>query len=148
MGNDLIALDRKARRELEQLLTDGNTAQKIAKRARIVLMTADGHGVVAIVKRWLTRHKRFTLHFTPTSCSWLNLVERLFAEITRQRIRRGTFNDVIELKTAIDEWIEHRNQNPKPFKWTASAKSTRKAPPSQKGARHRKSGMQMNESEH
>jgi len=342
MGNDLIALDRKARRELEQLLTDGNTAQKIAKRARIVLMTADGHGVVAImrevgvskttvwrwqdyfaeagvdglikgrskppgrkplsaamklkvvektvkerpanathwsvrsmaeemgishtsvqriwaehglkphlvrsfkisndpdfvakvedivglyvdppekalvlsvdeksqiqaldrtqpglplkkgragtmthdykrngtttlfaaldvaagtvigeclarhradeflsflktidretpahldlhlildnyathktpaVKRWLTRHKRFTLHFTPTSCCWLNLVERLFAEITRQRIRRGTFNDVIELKTAIDEWIEHRNQNPKPFKWTVSAKS-------------------------
>src|SRR5450631_3141422 len=75
------------------------------------------------VKRWLVRHKRFTLHFTPTSCSWLNLVERLFAEITRQRIRRGTFNDVTELKTAIDEWIEHRNQNPKPFKWTASAKS-------------------------
>ena len=75
------------------------------------------------VKRWLARHKRFTLHFTPTSSSWLNLVERLFAEITRQRIRRGTFNDVTELKTAIDEWIEHRNQNPKPFKWTASAKS-------------------------
>ena len=75
------------------------------------------------MKRWLARHKRFTLHFTPTSCSWLNLVERLFAEITRQRIRRGTFNDVTELKTAIDEWIEHRNQNPKPFKWTASAKS-------------------------
>src|SRR6266542_4508168 len=75
------------------------------------------------VKRWLARRKRFTLHFTPTSCSWLNLVERLFAEITRQRIRRGTFNDVTELKTAIDDWIEHRNQNPKPFKWTASAKS-------------------------
>lgn len=75
------------------------------------------------VKRWLARHKRFALHFTPTSCSWLNLVERLFAEITRQRIRRGTFDDVTELKTAIAEWIEHRNQNPKPFKWTASAKS-------------------------
>ena len=75
------------------------------------------------MKRWLVRHKRFTLHFTPTSCSWLNLVERLFAEITRQRIRRGTFNDVTELKTAIDEWIEHRNQNPRPFKWTASANS-------------------------
>jgi transposase len=74
------------------------------------------------VKRWLARHKRFMLHFTPTSCSWLNLVERLFAEITRQRIRRGTFNDVTELKTAIDEWIEHRNQNPKPFKWIASPK--------------------------
>ena len=75
------------------------------------------------VKRWLARHKRFTLHFTPTSSSWLNLVERLFAEITRQRIRRGTFNDVTELKTAIHEWIEHRNQDPKPFTWTANAKS-------------------------
>ena len=50
MGNDVIVLDRKARRELEQLLTDGNTAQKIAKRARIVLMTADGHGVMAIMR--------------------------------------------------------------------------------------------------
>jgi transposase len=75
------------------------------------------------VKRWLARHKRFSLRFTPTSCSWLNLVERLFAEITRQRIRRGTFNDVAELKIAIDDWIEHRNQNPKPFKRAASAKS-------------------------
>jgi transposase len=75
------------------------------------------------VKRWLARHKRFKLHFTPTSSSWINLVERLFAEITRQRIRRGTFNDVEELKAAIVDWIEHRNHNPKPFKWTASAKS-------------------------
>ncbi len=75
------------------------------------------------VQRWLARHKRFTLHFTPTSSSWLNLVERLFAEITRQSIRRGTFNNVEELKTAIANWIEHRNQNPKPFKWTAGAKS-------------------------
>jgi len=75
------------------------------------------------VKHWLARHKRFTLHFTPTSCSWLNLVERLFAEITRQRIRRGTFNNVAELKTAIAEWIKHRNKNPKPFTWIATAKS-------------------------
>ncbi len=75
------------------------------------------------VKRWLKRHKRFHLHFTPTSSSWLNLVERLFAEITRQRIRRGSFNSVDALKAAIAEWIEHRNQNPKPFTWTATAKS-------------------------
>jgi transposase len=75
------------------------------------------------VQRWLAKHKRFTLHFTPTSSSWLNLVERLFAEITRQRIRRGTFNTVEELKTAIADWIEYRNQNPKPFKWTAKPKS-------------------------
>jgi hypothetical protein len=75
------------------------------------------------VKRWLARHKRFILHFTPTSCSWINLVERLFAEITRQRIRRGIFHDVAELKAAINEWIEHRNQDPKPFTWTATAKT-------------------------
>lgn len=75
------------------------------------------------VRRWLARHRRFALHFTPTSSSWLNQVERLFAEITRQSIRRGTFNNVEELKTAIANWIEHRNQNPKPFKWTAGAKS-------------------------
>jgi transposase len=74
------------------------------------------------VKRWLARHKRFKLHFTPTSSSWLNLVERLFAEITRQRIRRGVFHNVTELEDAIHEWIEHRNQDPKPFTWTAKAK--------------------------
>jgi len=52
------------------------------------------------VNRWLKRHPRFKLHFTPTSCSWLNLVERLFAELTRQRIRRGPFNGVLEVAIA------------------------------------------------
>jgi transposase len=74
------------------------------------------------VNRWLKRHPRFKLHFTPTSCSWLNLVERLFAEITRQRIRRDTFNSVPELEAAIVDWIKHRNAHPKPFAWTAKAK--------------------------
>jgi transposase len=74
------------------------------------------------VKRWLKRHARFRLHFTPKSCSWINLVERLFAEITRQRIRRGTFTSVLELKAAIEEWIANRNDNPKPFTWTKTAK--------------------------
>ena len=71
------------------------------------------------VQAWLAKHERFKLHFTPTSCSWLNLVERLFAEITRQRIRRGVFTSVDDLETAITEWVEHRNANPKPFVWTA-----------------------------
>src|SRR3984893_12873631 len=75
------------------------------------------------VKRWLKRHPRFKLHFTPTSSSWLNLVERLFAEITRQRIRRGVFRSVPELEAAIIEWLNHRNAHPKPFIWTATAKS-------------------------
>jgi transposase len=71
------------------------------------------------VQAWLAKHPRFKLHFTPTSCSWLNLVERLFAEITRQRIRRGTFGSVADLEAAITDWIDARNANPKPFAWTA-----------------------------
>src|SRR6266404_201893 len=337
MGNDLIVLDRKARRELEQLLTDGNTAQKIAKRARIVLMTADGHGVVAIMREvgvskttvwrwqdyfaeagvdglikgrskppgrkrlstamklkvvektvkerpanathwsvramaeemgishtsvqriwaehglkphlvrsfkisndpefaaklrdivglyvdppahaivlsideksqiqaldrtqpglpmkkgragtmthdykrngtttlfaalnvlegkvigrcmprhrhqefirflnaidaevpgkraihvvldnyathkhpevlaWLARHKRFTFHFTPTSCSWLNAVEGYFAKLSRRRLRRGVFKSVTDLQAAINRFVAETNENPKPFLWT------------------------------
>ena len=73
------------------------------------------------VEAWLKRHKRFTLHFTPTSSSWLNLVERLFAEITRQRIRRGVFNSVADLQAAIEAWLAERNSKPKPFNWTAKA---------------------------
>ena len=75
------------------------------------------------VQRWLKRHPRFKLHFIPTSSSWLNLVERLFAEITRQQIRRGVFHSVPALEAAIVEWINHRNANPKPFVWTATARS-------------------------
>ena len=73
------------------------------------------------VKAWIARHPRFKLHFIPTSSSWLNLVERLFAEITRQKIRRGVFKSVDDLKTAIQAWIDDRNAKPKPFKWTAKA---------------------------
>ena len=73
------------------------------------------------VKRWLKRHPRFHLHFTPTSASWLNMVERFFAEITRKRIRRGAFKSVAELKSAIMEYLEKHNADPKPFIWTKSA---------------------------
>jgi hypothetical protein len=74
------------------------------------------------VKRRIAKHKRFKLRLTPTSSSWLNLVERLFAEITRQCIRRGVFRNVTELEDAIHEWIEHRNQDPKPLTWIAKTK--------------------------
>jgi transposase len=73
------------------------------------------------VQAWLKRHKRFHVHFTPTSSSWLNLVERWFREITDQRIRRGTFRSVEQLIQAIAEYIQHNNQTPKPFVWTAKA---------------------------
>lgn len=75
------------------------------------------------VKAWVARHPRFHLHFTPTSCSWLNLVERWFAELTNKRIRRGDFRSVAQLIAAIEDYLTHSNQQPKPFTWTASVES-------------------------
>ena len=71
------------------------------------------------VKSWLKRHPRFYLHFTPTSASWLNLVERFFREITDKRIRRGSFQNVSALIKAIEDYLENHNQNPKVFVWSA-----------------------------
>jgi transposase len=73
------------------------------------------------VKRWLQRHPRYVVHFTPTSGSWLNQVERFFAELTEKRIRRGAFRSVAALEAAIKDYLENHNQNPKPFVWTATA---------------------------
>jgi transposase len=73
------------------------------------------------VERWIKAHPRFHLHFTPTSASWLNMVERFFAEITRKRIRRGVFKSVADLKDAIMKYLENHNAYPKPFIWTKSA---------------------------
>lgn len=75
----------------------------------------------ADVKSWLIKHPRFHFHFIPTSSSWLNLVERWFGEITRKRIRRGTFQSVEKLTLAIEDYIQTNNANPKPFIWTKSA---------------------------
>ena len=72
----------------------------------------------AKVKAWLKRHPRFHMHFTPTSASWLNQVERFFGRITADRIRRGVFKSVPQLIEAIQEFIRINNQNPKPFIWT------------------------------
>lgn len=73
------------------------------------------------VQSWLARHPRFHFHFIPTSSSWLNLVERWFAEITRKRIRRGSFQSVDQLTQAITDYIRENNTHPKPFVWTKSA---------------------------
>lgn len=72
------------------------------------------------VQVWLDKHPRFTVHFTPTSSSWLNLVERWFRDITDKRIRRGVFHSVAELEAAITEYLEVNNAAPKPFVWTAT----------------------------
>lgn len=73
------------------------------------------------VKRWLLRHPRYVLHFTPTSASWLNLVERFFGALTERRLRRGVFRSVAALEAAIRDYLDKHNQDPKPFVWTATA---------------------------
>ncbi len=73
------------------------------------------------VRQWLHRNKRVELHFTPTSSSWLNLVERFFAELTEKQLKRGIFTSVDELEQKITAYIDKNNKNPKPFVWTKSA---------------------------
>jgi len=73
------------------------------------------------VTAWLARNKRVHMHFTPTSASWLNMVERFFRDIPENRIRRGVFRSVPELISAIEDYIQSHNQSPKPFIWTAKA---------------------------
>ena len=74
------------------------------------------------VQEWLAKHSRFNMHFTPTSASWLNMVERFFRDLTEKRLRRGVFTSVPELVAAIDAYIAHHNVKPKPFIWTKSAR--------------------------
>ena len=74
------------------------------------------------VLAWLAEHPRWTFHFTPTSCSWLNAVEGFFSKLTRQSLKRGVFRSVDDLESAITRYIAATNRNPKPFVWTATAK--------------------------
>ena len=71
------------------------------------------------VRDWLARHPRWTFHFTPTSCSWLNAVEGFFAKLTKRRLKRGVFRSVVDLQAAINRFLDEHNADPKPFVWTA-----------------------------
>src|SRR6202171_4806759 len=86
-----------------------------------VIMDNYGTHKAPKVIRWFVRHPRYHLHFTPTSACWLNPVERFFAKITTQRIRRGTFENVRALEAAIESYLTHHNGHCKPFVWTATA---------------------------
>jgi transposase len=86
----------------------------------LVLDNSSTHKTPAI-KRWLVAHPRFQLHFTPTSSSWLNLVERWFAELTTKKLRRGAHRSVRDLNTDIRAWINTWNNNPRPYVWTKTA---------------------------
>jgi transposase len=97
---------------------DDNVPKDLA--VHLVLDNYGTHKTPA-VQRWFAAHPRFELHFTPTSASWLNGVERFFAEITRRRIRRGTFTSIASLERAISEYLATHNEHAKPFVWTATA---------------------------
>jgi transposase len=93
------------------------------KTALHLVMDNYGTHNTAEVKSWLKAHPRFVTHFVPTSCSWLNLIERWFAELTNKRIRRSSFLSVPDLVAAIQEFLGVWNENPKPFVWTATVDS-------------------------
>ncbi len=96
---------------------------KLPAEAKEVHLILDNYGTHKTPKviRWFARHPRYHLHFTPTSGSWVKQVERWFAEITEKRIRRGSFTSVPSLEKAIQEYLDHNNENPQPFAWTADA---------------------------
>jgi len=92
-------------------------------RALHIVMDNYGTHGTPEVKTWLSKHRRFVIHYVPTSCSWLNLIERWFAELTNRRMRRDSFFSVDELIAAINEFLAAWNENPKPFVWTATVDS-------------------------
>jgi transposase len=92
------------------------------KTLHVVMDNYGTHGH-SVVKAWLAKHPRFVIHYVPTSCSWLNLIERWFAELTNKRIRRDSFFNVEELIAAINKFLAAWNDNPKPFVWTATVDS-------------------------
>lgn len=88
-----------------------------------VHLVLDNYGThkTSIIRNWLAKRPRFHIHFTPTSASWINLVERWFAALTEKQIRRGIHRSVRELETAIKTYVETCNDSPKPFVWTKTA---------------------------
>jgi transposase len=114
-----------ARHRHDEFLRFLRTIDTSVPRKLQIHMIVDNYGTHTHpdVHAWLAKHPRFHLHFTPTSSSWLNLVERWFAELTDKMIRRGVFHSVDDLIEAITEFLHVHNDDPKPFVWTATADS-------------------------
>jgi transposase len=119
----LVIGDCQPRHRAKEFIRFLKLIDRIVDRHFDLHLVVDNYGThkTPAVKAWLAKHPRFHLHFTPTSASWLNLVERFFAEITRKRIRRGTFTSVAALQAAILDYLSAHNANPKPFVWTKTA---------------------------
>ena len=98
-----------------------NTIEANVPAGKLIHVILDNYGTHKHpkVRAWLTRHPRFTFHFTPTSASWLNAIEGFFAKLTRRRLKGGVFRSVVELQAAINRFVAETNAEPKPFLWTA-----------------------------
>jgi transposase len=98
-----------------------NAVEAAVPAGKLVHCILDNYGTHKHPKvlAWLVRHPRWTFHFTPTSCSWLNAVEGFFAKLTRRRLRRGSFPSLVSLQEAINRFIAEHNRAPRPFVWTA-----------------------------
>lgn len=107
-------------REFKLFLREVDAAVPEGQDVHVVLDNLSTHKTPEI-KRWLARHTRFHLHFTPTHASWLNLVERFFGLLTEHALRRGSHRSTRELRGAIDAYLDAHNEEPKPFKWTKTA---------------------------
>jgi putative transposase len=125
VANGTVLTQCKPRHRHQEFLAFLRHVEANVPAALDVHLIADNYGTHkhAKVRAWLARRPRFHLHYTPTYASWLNQVERWFGLITQRTIRRGSFNSVTELKRKINEFVEHYNQHPRPFMWTAIAES-------------------------
>jgi transposase len=112
--------DRHRAIEFKRFLAGIDSQVPVGLAVHVICDNSSTHKTPAI-QRWLVAHPRFQLHFTPTYSSWLNLVERWFAELTTKSLRRGTHRSVAELEQAIQAWIDTWNDNPRPFVWAKTA---------------------------
>lgn len=120
-GKVITSMTRRNRaQEFQKFLNRINREVPDHLEVHIVSDNASTHKTEPI-RRWLQRHPRFTFHFTPTYASWMNLVERWFAELTNKNIRRGTHRSVQQLTDSINQWTEQWNQNPTPYTWHKTA---------------------------
>jgi transposase len=101
-----------------------NAIERVIPAGKVIHVVLDNYAAHKHpnVRKWLARHPRWTFHFTPTSCSWLNAVEGFFAKLTRRRLKRGVFHSLVALQQAINRFIDHHNQQPRPFTWKADPK--------------------------
>ena len=111
-------MQRHRHQEFIRFLNAINSEVPTGKAVHVILDNYAAHKHPK-VRQWLDRHTRFTFHFTPTSCSWLNAVEGFFARLAKRRLKRGVFYSVVDLQAAINRFIAEYNVEPKPFKWTA-----------------------------